>query len=299
MSENNRVSVVIPAYEAVDTIAEAIASVEEQTRRAAEVIVVDDGSHDGTGDFVEAHFPGVMLVRVANGGPSRARNHGIEQASGDLIAFLDADDRWHPKKLERQLNVMERSPAVGLVASDWLRHYGKSAPILAEELAVSDISYHQLLVLNRFQTSTVLVKKSILQTLNGFDAAVDGAEDWDMWVRIAHIAAVKKLDEPLVMYRDVGSGYSKDVWRLYSTMKPMLEKHRPAEQSRSFLIIETWHYLRFWVAFRLLKDDRRARTVWTELRARHLTRHIPKATVLYLAPFLLRRWTRRLLPKKN
>ena len=292
MGEAVGVSVVIPAYNARDTIQEEIRSVQAQTVPVREVIVVDDGSADGTANVVREEFSSVRLFQVVNGGPSRARNYGIQVAEASWVAFLDADDCWHPQKVERQLKVLDEHPEVGLVASDWVRLY-HGPPHLPFALKVSSVSYRQLLILNRFQTSTVIVKKSILEAVDAFDASLDGAEDWDLWVRVARIAVVNKVDEPLVMYRDVGTGYSKDVWRLFSTMKPMLEKHRDALPRDTFFVIEAWHYLRFWVAFRLLKDDVRAKQVLEELRSGGLSRYAPRAVALYLAPFLLRRWMRR------
>ncbi len=293
MNETASISVVIPAYNARSTIGDALRSVFAQTLAPLEVIVVDDGSTDGTGSWVRSQFPGATVVAVQNGGPSRARNWGIERCRGEFIAFLDADDRWHPLKLQRQLGVARADATVGLIASDWLRVFGDDPPALAAEPKVTAISYRNLLLLNRFQTSTVLVRRELVLRLGGFDSSVDGAEDWDLWMRVAGAAPVKKLDEPLVMYRDVGTGYSKDVWRLFRTMQPTLEKHRPAIPAHAFRVIETWHYLRFWVAFRLLADRPRMRLVFQEMSHRRLWAYVPEAGTRYLLPFLWTRWAHR------
>jgi glycosyltransferase involved in cell wall biosynthesis len=106
---SNRVSVVIPAYNAEAYLAEAITSVLEQTAPAAEILVVDDGSTDGTGDIARG-IAGVTYVRQANAGVAAALNHGVRVATGDCIAFLSADDIWCHDKLARQRHTLQDAP---------------------------------------------------------------------------------------------------------------------------------------------------------------------------------------------
>ena len=134
------VSVVIPAYNARNTIGEAIASVECQTygKEQFEIIVVDDGSTDGTGEWVKSRYPQVTLEMLANRGPSGARNHGIALARGEFVAFLDADDAWQENKIEYQIRMLREDPATGLVASDWIR--GRDFPKPPQKVPVTWIS---------------------------------------------------------------------------------------------------------------------------------------------------------------
>lgn len=284
------ISVVIPAYNAKSTIADAIDSVTAQTTQAVEIIVVDDGSQDGTADFVANRYPDVHIERAPNGGPSRARNLGIATASGDWIAFLDADDRWHPEKLTTQLRLCGDSE---LAASDWVRQ-GAWAPI-PDTVSTTRLSYRELLTMNQFQTSTVLMTRSLAQNLRGFDPAVDGAEDWDFWLRASQKTPIIKVDWPLVQYRDLPTGYSKNVWRVYTTMQPMLDKHRgTADVSRrDFSVLECWHHLRFWVAFSRARDPDHARVAWQNAWTPGLRSSVPRAFFQYLVPFLYRRVRRR------
>ncbi|PSR33155.1 MAG: glycosyltransferase family 2 protein [Sulfobacillus thermosulfidooxidans] len=289
------VSVIVPAYNAEKTISDALNSVFNQTYRSLEVIVVDDGSTDATPHVVQEQFPRAIFKRITNQGPSFARNQGIALASGEWIAFLDADDMWHPEKIAQQLDVASTDIHIGLVATDWIR--AASFEPIPPALPVSEITYEELLILNRFQTSTVLVKREIVEDLQGFDRAVDGAEDWDFWLRVAQVARLVKIDWPLVMYRDVPTGYSKNVWRVYETMLPMLEKHRNSREigRRDFAIIETWHYLRFGVAFALMKQyDRAYAAVKPALSLKRFWYTMPAAT-RYLVPFLWTRYRRRRL----
>ncbi len=285
------ISVIIPAYNAVDTVLDAIQSVKEQSYPVSEIIVVDDGSTDATSECVTAAFPEVRVERVPNGGPSRARNYGLKLAQGDWIAFLDSDDRWHPDKLRAQMAVS--SDDIQLIASDWVR--GDDFSPVPEPIPRSRLTYQDLLTMNQFQTSTVLMSRGLANLLDGFDPSVDGAEDWDFWLRAAVNTAITKVDWPLVQYRDVPTGYSKDVWRVYRTMQPMLDKHRGthAVSERDFGTLEAWHHLRFWVAFVLARDTVHAKDAWKNAMQPRLRGYVPRAAVHYLVPFLRRRLRRR------
>lgn len=287
------ISVVIPAYNARKTIGDALESVRAQTYPAVETILVDDGSSDQTGEWVKAQFPWVRVFHVDNGGPSRARNYGIQQARGEWVAFLDSDDEWQANKLSAQIQVSQQDPSIGLVATDWLRQ--NRLPDVPSKLPVSKISYRDMLILNRFQTSTVMMKRSLLERLNGFDPSVDGAEDWDLWLRVSAECQIRKIDWPLVRYRDVETGYSKDVWRVYRTMQPMLDKHinRGGVSGREFHTIRTWHHLRFAVAFFLMHDWRRAWLAFS--MAWRFPLYVPPATSRFLVPFLWNRMRRKKL----
>jgi glycosyltransferase involved in cell wall biosynthesis len=289
------ISVVIPVYNSRATIVEAVRSAVTQTAEPAEVLVVDDGSSDGSPEAVEQEFgPRVTVIRQANGGPSRARNRGIDAATQPLVAFLDADDIWHPNKLESQYAILARADDIGVVASDWVRR-PEEWPSLPTEWRAEPLSYQEILVLNRFQTSTVLARTALVRAVGGFDPKLDGAEDWDLWVRLAARSRVVKIPWPLVVYRDVPTGYSKDVWRVYVTMQGLLDKQRDrAPLSPGALAeIEAWHHLRFAVAFLLLKDVDRARRALAGALAPPLRRYVWRATTRYLLPFLRARLRRR------
>ncbi|MBM9508243.1 glycosyltransferase family 2 protein [Actinacidiphila acididurans] len=293
------VSVVIAAYNAEKTLGAAVASALGQGVRPAQVIVVDDGSQDGTAS-VAASFPEVLLVKQDNQGPSAARNTGIANVTQPWVAFLDADDVWLPDKMTRQLAASARHPSAVLLAGDWVRTFDESraAESTTRTAATGEtlMGYGDVLVLNRFQTSTVLVRTEVLRTCGGFDPALDGAEDWDMWLRCAAQGDIVKLDTPLVIYRDEPTGYSKNLVRLYDRMLVMLDRERrdtPLSKA-AFARVLTWHHLRFAVAFAQARQPDQARRAVRELRSAGLTRYVPAATVTYLAPFLGGRVVRRL-----
>ncbi|MFF7636114.1 glycosyltransferase family 2 protein [Kitasatospora sp. NPDC008050] len=292
------VSVVIAAYNAERTLGPALTSVLAQLPPPAQVVVVDDGSTDGTAAVAGA-FPGVELIGQQNQGPSAARNTGIRAATQPWVAFLDADDLWLPGKLARQLAIAGRRPEAVLLAGDWVRTasvpHRPDGDAMAPETETL-LGYRDLLVLNRFQTSTVLVRAEVLTACGGFDPALDGAEDWDLWLRCAKLGPAVKLDVPLVVYRDEPTGYSKDLPRLYRRMLTMLhrERHGTTLTAVGFARVLTWHHLRFALAFLLAGQPHHTRGVLREVRLAGLARHVPGAAVGYLLPFLGGRVRRRL-----
>jgi glycosyltransferase involved in cell wall biosynthesis len=289
------VSVIVPALDAADTIGRALESVARQTVPALEVLVVDDGSTDGTSDVARDALPSIRVLAGPRAGPAGARNLGLAEARGEWVAFLDADDSWHERKLEDQLRALARHPEAGMSATDWVRGGPAGAP---PEVAETLFTRADILTLNRFQTSTVVARTRDLRDLGGFDPALDGAEDWDMWLRAAARGSVVKLDWPYVGYHDVASGYSKDTWRVYSRMLDMLARERREWTGRQpdLDALMAWHHLRFAVAFVLARQPDRARQIWSRLRADGLGGSVPRATGRYLLPFLAARAARRVHP---
>jgi glycosyltransferase involved in cell wall biosynthesis len=287
------VSVVVPAHNAEATLRDALESVLVQQPPVQQIVVVDDGSSDSTAD-VAASVPRVCVIRQARGGPSRARNRGLEVATSEWVAFLDADDRWCPGKIAAQFAVLARRPNAVIVAADWVR---QGTPLSATgDLPFREFGTRDLLMLNRFQTSTVMVRREEVCALGGFDPELDGAEDWDLWLRCSRAGPVVKLDVPLVVYRDVPGGVSKDLLRLYRAMLVMLDREQGEGglDQTTYSRIRAWHYLRFAVGFSLAGDRSSARAALADLRAAGLLRYAPSASALYLAPFLAGRLRRRL-----
>lgn len=205
-----RVSVVIAAYNAAETLRETLASVEAQTREDLEIVVVDDGSTDATPRILEQHArtsPRLSWVRQANAGVAAAREHAIALSKGDLLAFVDADDLWSPHKLERQLPLFERAE-VGLVYCDvrdllpdgdapgsWFQ---AKAPARGKVLP-------QLFSGNFVCTTSVVVRKASLRAAGGFNRSQRVNEDYDLWLRLANEVEFDYVDEVLVRKRAVAS----------------------------------------------------------------------------------------------
>jgi glycosyltransferase involved in cell wall biosynthesis len=221
------ISVVIPAYNASAYIVEAIESVLAQTIAPAEIIVVDDGSTDNTAAVLEPYAARIRYIFQDNAGVSAARNRAIEAANGDFIAFLDADDIWHPQKLEFQMDVFSKIPALGLLGTKGfdvppidLPTYDK----LPTRNAFTFINWRQLAVKNHLFASSVVVRSSILNIAGDFDTAMQGPEDRDLWLRIAEISTVVNLNLPLTGYRIVPGSVSQQPQRCEQGMYRILKK---------------------------------------------------------------------------
>lgn len=292
------VSVVIPTYNSQSTIRAALESVYSQSIPPDEVLVIDDESGDNTCTIITSNFPDVRLIKKQNGGPSSARNLGIKNARFEWIAFLDADDIWSKYKTERQLYEIERNPKAVLIATNW----STSARTLLDtdrtgtpRTEVKKLWTSEILVFNRFQTSTVIAHRAELDQLNGFQSYLDGAEDWDMWLRLSKLGEILLVQEPLVFYRDSDGGYSKNLMRLMTAMQKMMvrESNEVSINPRLFKRIWAWHYLRFCVGFLLLKDAKGATTSIINAVKAGLGPQIPAASWAYLVPFLALRIRRR------
>jgi glycosyltransferase involved in cell wall biosynthesis len=212
---NKLVSVVIPTYNRRHYIVEAVESVLAQTYRPLEIIVVDDGSTDGTEGELQRFKKEVKYFRQENAGPSAARNRGIRAATGEYVALLDSDDLWAPTKLEKQVSLMERSPQVGVVFCEIARlevDTGETQVRRCPPDLRGDIR-RRLLRRNCVigSDSAVLVRRACFDQMGVFDESLQQAEDWDLWIRISRHFRFDFVPEPLVTIRVHGSNLHKQV----------------------------------------------------------------------------------------
>ncbi len=211
------VAVIIPAYNAASSIAETLESVLAQSVQPSEIIVVDDGSRDGTAAAVAAFGSRVTLLAQDNAGQSRARNAGARASRAEWLAFLDADDLWLPEKLERQLVLA--SADVGLIYCDRI-NIGDLDGLPEVQSALQPLIegdvFEALLHGNVITTSGVLVRRAVFEAVGGFreEAPVQPAEDWDLWLRIAAEHRVAACRAPLVKYRLHRQGVSHQTVRM-------------------------------------------------------------------------------------
>lgn len=202
-----KISVILPTYNRAHIVKNAIDSVLNQTWKELELIIVDDGSTDGTGELVES----IRDERIRyfytsiNQGAAAARNYGIEQASPASIyyAFEDSDDIWHMDKLEKQMRELERHPEAGFcyhkIAYDMGNGYQAILPNEKLELEKKrgDI-YAQLLYDNLVGCPSMLIRREILMKVGAFDAELKALEDYDLALRLAKIAPVAFVNEILL-----------------------------------------------------------------------------------------------------
>jgi glycosyltransferase involved in cell wall biosynthesis len=282
------VSVVVPCHNDAPTVVAAVRSALAQSFPPAEVIVVDDGSTDGSAGLVEGALGDrVRVISQARLGPSAARNAGMDVATGSWTAFLDADDEWHPDKLRLQLDAVERRPGCVLAACDWTR--GRLDDVHPRSVRERRVTWDDLVVLNRFQTSTVVLSSEVARTIGGFDPSLDGSEDWDMWVRVAARGEIVKLDAPLVRYADNPEGVSKDLGRVYTSAMVVARREADRLSRRRRPTVLAWHHLRFAVAAHLVGDRELRHRCVRDLASSEVAVGVPTATARYLAPFLASR----------
>jgi glycosyltransferase involved in cell wall biosynthesis len=172
------ISVIIPVFNGEKYILEAIQSVVQQDYKNVEIIVIDDGSTDRSIELVEKHPAAVKIIQQANAGPAAARNSGLNHASGDFIAFLDADDLYPPNKFEVQLEYFKNFPKTRLVAGriQYIFLEGSESKMIYFE------SEEQTLV--HVHLGSMLTRRSVFDDVGGFDARLQYSEDIEWWLRL-------------------------------------------------------------------------------------------------------------------
>lgn len=198
------VSVVIPAYNAQRTLAEAVSSVLAQTVRDIEVIVVDDGSRDSTLAVARGiGDPRVRVVSQENRGVAAARNAGILISAGEYVALLDADDLWLPKKLERQLEFFSEHPECSACQSGAYFVDDSLAILSVRPCPDSGRALEEALLFKNLPATmqSLMARRSCFLGVGMFDERLEILEEWDMAIKMARFGAMRNIPEPLVLYR--------------------------------------------------------------------------------------------------
>lgn len=235
------VSIVVPAYNTLKTLPETLNSLLAQTYMNFEVIVVDDGSTDGTADWVrDLDDPRVRLFRQVNRGLAGARNGGIIAARGTLIGFCDGDDLWEPEKLEKHVAYLDAHPEIGvsysasLLVDDNNRSLG-----IVQAPRTKDVPAHHILMRNPVGNgSAPVIRAATLRDIAYrpagesrdwfFDETLRQSEDIECWVRIALTTkwGFGGLAEPLTRYRIIAGGLSANLDKQFATWTVMAKKVR-------------------------------------------------------------------------
>ena len=230
-----RVSIVIPAYNAAAFVREAVDTALAQTHPDIEVIVVDDSSTDETPAILAAYGDRIRVHRQPNTGVGGARNTGVGLATGEWVAFLDADDVWKPRKVAAQLD------AVG--PGEWVYtnrfNFGERGPLPEVQSDVTLMSdgdvFVPLLVRGNFITvSSVMMRTRLVLELGGFRQQNGGCEDWEFWLRAASRGhEVRYVDEPLVGYRFTATSMSMNHRAMASSRRAVVAEALETERGRS------------------------------------------------------------------
>lgn len=224
------VSVVIPAHNAQWCVEKAIDSALNQGYPSCEVIVVNDGSTDGTASILARYRKRIRVIEQENTGLSRARNAGIGQALGEFVAFLDADDHWAPTKLERQVALLQAQPNIGFCSTETIAadEHGREVnrwccPVMSQSVL------HTIFAQNAAVAgsgSSVLVRREVLDRVGLFDPALRSLEDIDMWMRMAAVTDYACINEPLTYILKRRGSMSGDLDVMRASALRVMKKNR-------------------------------------------------------------------------
>lgn len=196
------ISVIIPVHNRAVMVRQAIRSVQAQSGSDVELLVVDDGSTDGTAKRIRNHFPDLPVIRQDHRGVSAARNRGILKSSGEFIAFLDSDDLFLPPKCRAQAEFLQQHPELLLVHSDehWLRDKKFLKQGLEYRREGGD-QFERSLEKCVISPSSVMLRRELLDEVGLFDESMPACEDYDLWLRVTSRHPVGYIPHPLLIKR--------------------------------------------------------------------------------------------------
>jgi glycosyltransferase involved in cell wall biosynthesis len=237
------VSVIIPTYNRVDFLKEAVDSVLDQAYPEVEVIVVDDGSTDGTPDLLARYGEAVRIIRQDNAGVSAARNAGIRRATGRLIALLDSDDLWLPGKLAAQTAFFDRHPESVICQTEelWVRRGRRVNPGKRHRKRAGWI-FVPSLSLCLVSPSAVMLRRSLLDEVGLFDESLPACEDYDLWLRVARRHPIDLIETPLIVKRggrpdQLSAAPGLDRYRIQSILKILEGEDLPADYREAAITV--------------------------------------------------------------
>lgn len=216
-----RVSVLLTCYNHIRYLPAAVEGVRSQTFRDIEIIAIDDGSTDGTRDWLRDQPDIQCVFNESNLGTYETLNVGLRHSKGEFIAVLNDDDVWLPEKLARQVDLLDRNEAVGLVHTgghfidgSGARTEGNPLGFAFPTFVTGDVLLG-LVYENKIIASAALARRACFDALGGFNREYFGSGDWEMWFRIAERWHVGFVDEPLTLYRVHGANASHKLERIW------------------------------------------------------------------------------------
>ncbi len=255
-----KISVIIPAYNAMNYLPETLESVFKQTFTDFEILIINDGSSDNLVEWVSQIADSrVKLISQVNQGVSAARNTGISNSQGEYIAFLDADDLWEPTKLEKQLNCLEANPKVGL-AYTWTAFINQ----LSQPTGVSIVSHaegnvwEEILVRDMISTgSSTMIRAECFDRVGLFDSNLSLGEDRDMWTRIAAIYPFAVIKESLTLYRRHPQNTSKTNKKIIPQLSQVIEKiFQNTPENLFYLKNRSYGWMNIFAAWTAIEEEK-------------------------------------------
>ena len=245
------ISVIIPVYNGETTIHETIQSVLNQTYSNFELLIINDGSTDKTLEVISSFKDSrIQVFSYQNAGQGASRNRGLNQAKGEYVSFIDADDLWTVEKLEDQLTAMQQYPEAAVVYSwtDYVNELGEFISHAPQRFYQGNV-YTRLLLSDFIGSgSNVLIRKSAILELNGFDQSLPPAEDWDMWLRLAARYPFTVVPKPQILYRVSPHSSSFNVLKMEAASLQVIERAmtqspQPINHLKSIFLANRYKYL--------------------------------------------------------
>ncbi|MFO1257175.1 MAG: glycosyltransferase [Gammaproteobacteria bacterium] len=232
MDANQLISIIMPCYNAQKTLPETLNSIPRQSYSNWELIAIDDGSKDKTlkllNDFRDRYPKQVKIISHPNQGQVKSKNRGLEIAQGSFIAFMDADDLWHPQKLNSQLTYMLEHAEIGLCYTngEYIDEASNHTGPIGINPRLSGQCLHEFLMGNAIVASSVMIKKEIISQVGYFDESLTACENWELWTRISSISEIGVIDESLVYYRRHSHNMSHNIEKMKRNRILVIQKNR-------------------------------------------------------------------------
>lgn len=247
MNSSPEFSIVIPTYNSLKFLQQALVSIWTQTRNSYEVIVVDDGSADGTGDYLASLGSRIKSIHQPNRGPAAARNAGVRQAEGEYVAFLDSDDLWFPWALATFHKVIHHHDRPPLISAAILEFEGEVPKVAQGNLAIESFRDYFATAGNPgyVGSNALVIKRSVFNQVSGFDESMFVGEDLDFFLRVGAAGSFVRVLSPVILgYRRHEQNISRAPLALHSAAVELLnrevEGRYPGGKARKW---ERWQLL--------------------------------------------------------
>ncbi len=253
-----KVSVIIPAYNAMSYLPETLESVLQQTFTDLEILIVNDGSSDNIVEWASSLTdPRIKLISQSNQGVSIARNTALSNAKGEYIAFLDADDLWEQTKLEKQVQFLDNHPTVGLVATWMILTDENNNPLSEVKIDFKQGNIRkEIIEISLIPCGSIpMVRRVCFDEVGLFDSTLRFGEDWEMWTRIAANYDFGLIKELLVYYRQHSKNSSKNSQEILPDFDRLIEKMFSSASAELLPIkAKTYGRMNLYIAWKSLEN---------------------------------------------